>query len=605
MKVRTKITLGLSFLLSIILLLSATSVFYLQKLTVQNQRLLKDNYRSLENVNGLQQALQNITASFKIDKQKPGISTLHEDSLQNELIAFRDLIKAQKLRISEIGEEEIVNQISVDFETLANQIHEGISRNSFFNQILPQAQKIQSGINAVYQLNQKTIEQRNQQAQETAQSVSRTMMLLVGFSLLIVLFFFIRFPNSIARPIERMMRAIETLKEGNYQARMQVERKDEFGSLGLAFNQMAERLEEYEQLNVHNLMVEKNRVESLIKKISEGIIGFDADFNLLFINPFAQEILQAEGQVLIGKNGHELAKKNKIWKAVLVDLLTYQSTKKRYARNKLVKGLHQDKPAYFIRKTVLSYAHPEMEDKLNGYVLMLKNITEYKEQDVARTNFIATVSHELKTPISAIKLCLKLLKDKRISDLNEEQKDLIESVEGEANRLLNITQELLNANEMEGGKIKLYPQPTDIKEVLAEAIDSVTTMAEDRNITLQEIVDANISTLLVDQDKLTWILINFLTNALKYGPKNSVVTIAAKYDQERLTISVSDQGTGIPQGEESKIFDRYYRLPGSSGKGTGLGLHISKEIVEQMEGEIGVINLPEKGAQFFVKLNFE
>ncbi|MGB0178291.1 MAG: sensor histidine kinase, partial [Owenweeksia sp.] len=233
---------------------------------------------------------------------------------------------------------------------------------------------------------------------------------------------------------------------------------------------------------------------------------------------------------------------------------------------------------------------------------MLKNITEYKELDQAKTNFIATVSHELKTPISAIKMSLRLLKDQRLGKLEEEQEEMVESIEWETNRLLNITQELLNATELEGGSIKLNLETVSPEDIVEEAIDSVITLAEDREIAIRKEMGTNLPKLLVDEDKVTWVLVNFLTNSIKYSPVGSRVDIKVVNDPDYIEFSVTDQGSGIAPEHQKRIFDRYYRIPGSGGKGTGLGLSISKELIGKMGGKIGMESKPGKGSRFYFRL---
>ena len=137
---------------------------------------------------------------------------------------------------------------------------------------------------------------------------------------------------------------------------------------------------------------------------------------------------------------------------------------------------------------------------------------------------------------------------------------------------------------------------------MEEAIDSVITLAEDRNVIIEKEVDSNLPNILVDEDKVTWVLVNFLTNSIKYSPVGSRVDIKVTYDQEFIEFSVKDQGTGIPEEHQKRIFDRYYRIPGSGGKGTGLGLSISKELINKMGGKIGLESNPGKGARFYFRL---
>ncbi len=594
--------LGLVFLFSVIVILSVISIHYLNILTVQNQKLLKDDYRSLENVHGMMISLNEIRSSFEpVKASRVSISKV-QHKIDRAVYDFEEYLKKQKLSIGEEAEERIVNSISVDFEMLVGFIKVTRTKDYYFEKLIPLMDQIDNKINQVYTLNRKTIEHQNEMAKATAQQVIYTVAGIVSFCIIVAFAFMLGFPRIVAEPVEKLATAINKIKNGDYNARVEINSRDEFGELGMAFNKMSKRLAEYEKLNVDKLMTEKKRIETMIRKLSEGIIGLDSNFNILFINPFARDLLGLKDQKVIGKPAADFVFANDIFQLAIDDLLEYAKSSKRYTRNKLIKGKMKGKPAYFIRKVILTYSKKEGEEVLDGYVLMLKNITEYKEKDEARTNFIATVSHELKTPISSIKMSLKLLRDVRLSQLTKDQEELVDDVEGEANRLLNITQELLNANELESGKIQLHLENVRAREIVAEAIDSVLTLAEDREVTITENIAPDIPMLHVDEDKTTWVLINFLTNAIKYSPKGSDVKIDALVENENLIFKVSDQGRGIAPEEQTKIFERYYRIQGSDGKGTGLGLNISKEIITQMGGNIGVHSEEGKGSSFFIKL---
>ncbi len=602
MKVKTKIMLGLVFLFSVIVILSIISIHYLNVLTVQSQKLLKDDYRSLENVHGMMISLNELRSSFEpVSDSRVSISKV-QYKIDHAVFEFEEYLKKQKLSIGEEAEEKIVNSIAVDFEMLRGFIKVTRTKDYYFEKLLPLMDQIDDKINQVYTLNRQTIEHQNEMAKATAQQVIYTVAGIVSFCILVAFAFMVGFPRIVAEPVEKLATAINKIKNGDYNARVEINSKDEFGELGMAFNKMSKRLAEYEKLNVSKLMTEKKRIETMIRKLSEGIIGLDSEFKILFINPFARDLLGLKEQKVLGKSAADLVFANDMFQLAIDDLLEYAKTDKRYTRNKLIKGQMKGKPAYFIRKVILTYSKKEGEEVLDGYVLMLKNITEYKEKDEARTNFIATVSHELKTPLASIKMSLKLLRDVRLSQLTKDQEELVDDVEGEANRLLNITQELLNANELESGKIQLHPENVRAKEIVAEAIDSVLTLAEDRNVTITESISPEIPILYVDEDKTTWVLINFLTNAIKYSPKGSEVKVEAFMENDNLIFNVTDQGRGIAPEEQSKIFERFYRIKGSDGKGTGLGLSISKEIVNQMGGHLGVHSEEGKGSTFYIKL---
>lgn len=601
MKVKSKITLGLVFLFSVIVALGIIAMNYLNSLNVENQRTLQENYKGVTNIYDLGQALGQLGRAFEPKENSRVTLNRIQAEVDSAISAFEHSLKRQKANNTDLLQSAILDTIQTEFARLEGVVMVTRTKNYYFEKFLPLRQSIQSRIDRIFKLNQETINQRNEAARETAQHVIYTVAVIVVFCILVAFSFMVSFPRYVAEPVEAITQVINQVKEGDYSKRVALDTKDEFGSMANAFNELTERLEAFEKLNLDKLMLEKNRLDTLIKKINEGIIGLDADFNFAFMNPFAKRVLGLSGEKVKGKPAIEMANGFPLIKGLVDDLIRWQKSGERYTRNMLIKGELNGAQYYFVRKIIVIYGS-EPDAKVNGYVLMLKNITEFKEQDEARRNFIATVSHELKTPIAAIKMSLKLLKDERLSKLTADQEELVETVEMEIARLLNISQELLNANEMEEGKLNLYPRRLKVSEVVDEAVDSVWTLAEDKHIKLTEILPEEPTYIMADFDKLIWVLVNLLTNAIKYSNANTEITVKVQQQANQIYFDVIDQGQGISEEELEQIFKRYYRAKNVEGKGTGLGLAISKGIVEQMGGTIKVVSELGKGSTFTIAL---
>ena len=245
----------------------------------------------------------------------------------------------------------------------------------------------------------------------------------------------------------------------------------------------------------------------------------------------------------------------------------------------------------------------EQASKTIGHVIILRNVTPYKELDFAKTNFIATVSHELKTPISSIQMSLQLLQNEQIGKMNEEQKNLLESINEDAARLLKITAELLNMTQVESGKIQLGIIPTAAKEMLMYAVNANKTQAEQKQIKLEISCPDTIPKVLADNEKTSWVLTNLISNAIRYSYDNSTIYLSVTETKNQIQFSVKDTGQGIAPQYKDKIFDRYFRVPGIKKEGTGLGLSISKEFIEEQGGQITVDTDFGAGSVFTVSLN--
>ena len=232
---------------------------------------------------------------------------------------------------------------------------------------------------------------------------------------------------------------------------------------------------------------------------------------------------------------------------------------------------------------------------------MAEGYEEISTKNEAKTNFIATISHELKTPISSIKMSLKLLEDERVGAVNAEQKQLIENISDDTRRLLQITGELLDTAQIETGNIKMNFGSAHPKNIVDYAIKAVKFIADQRRISIDVQYDDDLPNVRADLDKTTWVLINLLSNAIKYSPEISSVQLSVSKRKDTIEFAVQDHGKGIEQQYLSRIFDRYFQVPGtaSNQNGTGLGLAIAKDFIESQLGKIGVTSQPGAGSRFY------
>jgi signal transduction histidine kinase len=244
------------------------------------------------------------------------------------------------------------------------------------------------------------------------------------------------------------------------------------------------------------------------------------------------------------------------------------------------------------------------EEKMIGKVIILKNITEFQQLDEAKTNFIATISHELKTPISAIKMSLKLLEDHRIGQMNSEQRQLLSNMEDDTRRLMNITTELLDMAQAETGKISLNFGVSPPKNIVDYALNAVKSIGEQKEIRFNIGYDPNLGEVRADLDKTTWVLTNLLSNAIKYSRQGNSIELNIQERGHEIEFSVRDHGQGIEEKYRNRIFERYFKVPGENFEkaGTGLGLAIAKDFIEAQSGKIGLESEIGLGSRFYFTL---
>jgi PAS domain S-box-containing protein len=561
MRLKTKLTLALLFLFLVILTFGILSLFYIKKLTNEADKILKNNYATLVYDNNM----------IKYLDQLPEDPTAYT--------AFGQTLQQQEKNITEPGEMDATLRLSKNFNELKGQISDTANYKA-----------IRQAIQQINELNQNAILRKNGFAHQTAEDASLWLTVIFVILTLIAFTLVVNFPGVIAEPIRVLSEGIAAVANKHYEKRIHLEQKDEFGELAAAFNTMAEKLDEYENSNLAQLKFEKTRIETIINQMKDGIVGLDDKNNILFLNKVAEKILGLKEAEILNKYAPDVAIRNDLMRALLQEDINRRELK-IYADNK---------ESYF-SKDILTVSD---NDIIIGKVIVLRNVTPFHELNEAKTNFIATVSHELKTPISSIKMSAKLLTDDRTGSLNNEQKDLINSVREDADRLLKITGELLNMAQVETGNIQLKLKNTNPLNILEQAVSAVRFQAQQKNIELRTDAAAALPAINVDAEKTTWVLINFLTNAIKYSPASSEIEISISQKNDSTEFSVTDHGKGIDRKYLPRIFDRYFKVPGTDERsGTGLGLSISKEFIEAQGGTIWVQSTPEKGSVFGFAFN--
>jgi signal transduction histidine kinase len=565
LKIKSKLSLGLSFLFLVILLTGGVGAISIYRIGTESKEILKDNYESILFSKAMMEALDGM-----------------ESEKNSAVEIFERNLDKQEKNITENGEKELTQQLRLGFSALKL----GYSQD--------RSLKIRQVIYQVIDVNMLAIVRKNNLAQHTINQVLLYMGFLGSICFLLVFTFILNFPGYIANPIRDLTASIQQIANKNYSERIHFEANDEFGELANAFNTMAQKLDDYENSSLAKLMFEKKRIETIINSMKDPIIGLNEKQTILFINEEAEKILGLPAESLVGKPATTVALTNDLMRTLL----------NSEVNTKPLKIFADNKESYFNRETLIVSGKDEKDGTpINlGKVLILKNITQFQELDLAKTNFIATISHELKTPIASIKLSSKLLEDKRIGPINPEQKELVENIKDETERLLKITGELLDMAQVETGKIDLSFQSVNPQDVISYAVDSLRFQAQQKDIQLDIQQPENLPNIQADPEKTAWVMVNLLSNAIRYAPEKSKIIIAIKQKDQIVEFSVEDFGKGIDSKYTEKVFDKFFRIPGSNTGGTGLGLAIAKEFITAQKGEIGLTSEAGKGARFYFNL---
>jgi PAS domain S-box-containing protein len=546
----------LIFLFLVILVFGILGIANINTLSRDADLILKDNYESIIYGNNMLKALEN----FRTRKDAPDL--------------FEENLKKQEANITEPGEKELTEEIRKNFEELKANPADPSNYG-----------EIRESVEQVLDLNSAAIYRKNAFAQDAARNAKRWLAIIFTVLTLVSFTFIFNLPGIVSGPILSLSDGIKEIANKNYSKRIYLKQKDELGDLALAFNSMAEKLDLYEHSNIAKMQFEKSRIETIINQMRDGIIGLDAKKNILFLNVVAQKLIGLKESDIVGKYAPDIAIRNDLMRKLL-----------QTDEDKKDLKIYLDEKEGFFNKDVLDVTNNR---EVIGQVIVLRNITLFHELNEAKTNFIATVSHELKTPISSIKMSGQLLNDKRTGPLTPDQEQLVNSIGDDADRLLKITSELINMAQVETGNIQFNLQPTPVDSIVEDALDAVQIQAQQKNISIKTIYGPDKPQMRVDKEKTTWVLINLLTNAIKYSFESSAVEIRVGSLADRVEILVKDHGRGIDEKYLGRIFDRYFKVPGSQERSrTGLGLAISKEFIEAQGGKIWVNSRIGEGSEF-------
>ncbi|MEO6914658.1 MAG: ATP-binding protein [Chitinophagaceae bacterium] len=435
-------------------------------------------------------------------------------------------------------------------------------------------------------LNLDAIKNKTEKSEQAADDAMKLLITIVSFIFIVGLTFVINFPSVITNPIQKLTDSIREIGLKNFSHRIHIDSNDEFGEVANAFNEMAEKVEHFENSNLNQIIFEKSRAEAVINSLKDASIGIDKNDIVLFANDQAMQLLGITAEDIIGINIAVISKRN--------DLFRFLLEEKNNLPFKIVVG---DRENYFVKELI------EIDQaNAKSRVIVLKNITSFKELDVAKNNFIATISHELKTPLASSDLGLKLLTDERTGTLSPEQQELIKNLRLDNQRMLRILSELLNMSQVEAGKILMDLGEVDVYELADNAIEGGYTAANAKQIIIKKDFGANIGKVKADPEKTGWVLNNLLSNAIKHAPSDSIISLKIRELVTTIEFSVIDKGPGIPEEYIPRVFDRFFKVPGSASGGTGLGLAISKEFIEAEGGMIWIKSEIGSGTEFGFRL---
>ncbi|MDR5586853.1 MULTISPECIES: ATP-binding protein [Clostridium] len=386
--------------------------------------------------------------------------------------------------------------------------------------------------------------------------------------------------KMIIEPIKDLESVTHKMANGDYKIRAKINSKDELGNLGESFNNMADQL----QMKMHEIVDKQTRIESILRSMESGVIAVDNNNIVISINPYAERIFGI--------------KKNILGESIIEYISDYDINtflEEDYEIDKEIKILHPIERDLKIKKSNIINGI-----EMIGKVITIQDITDIKKLELMRTQFVANVSHELKTPLTSIKGFAETL---RYVEDDETREKFLNIIDKESERLSRLINDILVLSSIESN-ISIQNDEFLPKTIIEDVVNMIRKLANNKEINL-EFYDDNQELILGDKDKFYQLTLNLVENAIKYSENGSNVKVISYSKRGYYYLEVSDNGIGIPKEDLPRIFERFYRVDKSRKKGgTGLGLAIVKHIVKTFNGDINVKSTLGEGSTFKVRIKY-
>ncbi|GAB2941412.1 ATP-binding protein [Hymenobacter coalescens] len=596
MNIRTKISLGFAVVLALLLVLGAYATTALLRLDNTTRRIRETNVYSVE----VGQVLLTAIDQMEVAPAAPG-----------GLPLFRQALNQAADNVTEPAEQPLVDSLRLALDNYEQRLAAGTDAAA----LAPYRAYLRGLTHRLVDVNVAALEAKSQVADRRAAESFRIMLALAALAVVITLGLIIGVAEAAAVPLEELTRALEHATQNNFESTIPAEQYNELGRVGRAFNRLLLELQAFRRSALSELMTERNRLSGVVNSLDEGLLLLDQYGVIILANPAICRLLNRADTELVGRRAAELATGHELLARMLQPVAAPPADE---AEEAVTVGDESEEAAPLLTVRISGYdmyyrlsvhdlrAFDESGQHVRsaGQLLTLRNVSEFKKLDQLKSNFLATVSHELKTPLASIGLSLKLLQHERTDA--EERGRLAQGIGQETQRLQRMVGELLTVARLDAGAgIQLNVRPTRLAAVVRVATDTVQPQLDDRRLQLHLELPADLPPVRADEEKTTWVLINLLSNAIRYSPNEARLTVRAQLTTEgRVQLSVQDCGPGIAPEHHERIFQRFHQSPdGQVRRGsTGLGLSISREFLIAQGGRLWVESFPGCGSTFHFTL---
>jgi PAS domain S-box-containing protein len=586
--------MGFGGLLLLLVVVGGLSIVVLERYSGALAKFLTENYRSVEYGQAMKDELERLGAAD--DAVERGDTTVATEAARARASFLKNLQDEANNITLHPREDQLVGElkdawskydaaraIAMDTARPTNERKTARETASALSARIRQLAQEIININ----LNNMVVEDGQVRQTATAARHALIVLILVGAGLAVV--FILLLNRSILQPIRTLTQSAREIENGNLDLVVQVKSRDEIRQLAEAFNSMASRLREFRRTDRAKLVRTQRTTQLAVNSLPDAIAIINPDGGVELANDAAQQLFGLRPQMPL--SAVTASRLEDLFKRAVSERRTVQSQGYDAAIQ-----IFNGQERFFLPTAV-----PILDEdrQFVGVTLVLADVTNLRKLDEMKSGMLAVVSHELKTPLTSIRMSTHLLLEEKVGPLNSKQQELLVAAREDADRLYQIIESLLDIGRIESGRALIELEAVPAARLVREAVDEVDAAYRDKGVTLEWDVPADTPMVQADVDRIGHVFSNLLGNALKYTPSGGKVRIFAAAGDEAVRFSVEDTGAGIPAEHLPKIFDRFYRVPGQHGRsGVGLGLAIAKEIVEVHGGSISAQSKVGEGSRF-------
>jgi signal transduction histidine kinase len=490
---------------------------------------------------------------------------------------------------------QLFGQFRTDIKVMGNPAFgREARRKAYFDELLPLFQRMKDTADGILRMNQENMVAMDARARRQALSVRGQMYMMLLAATVIAAGFLFLTGKWILRPITRLTNSAKEIRKGNLDLVLPGGSRDEIGQLSEAFNEMTASLREFRRDGQARLLRIQRSTQQAFDSLPEAIAVLNPEGEVEVATVAAADAFGLRLKVRLPDVPYPWMAnlfEEALRKGRMVELEGTEAVVQQFVRNE----------ERFYRPKAVPILDPGGEPA--GVVLILHDVTQQRLLDEKKSGAVSAVSHQLKTPLTSIRMAIHLLLEEKVGGLSPKQADLLVAAAEDAERLDRIVDELLDIGRIASGKARMDLRPVPPTDLVFREMEAYRPAARDGGVSLVVDLPATLPQVWVDPARVAHVLANLLSNALKYTPPGGKITLSARAEGEFVRFQVSDTGVGIPEKYHPRIFDQFFRMPDQSpGTGVGLGLAIVKDIVEAHGGTVGVDSREGTGSTFHFTL---